>query len=113
MAGVATLIIDEVTGDITFLVTPAAAAFLTDDAVVRRGSHVEPNNWTLRIVFHALRQWLGDKGRMSDFTRSWKILWRVNTKPTAGVILPQRYTNRQEAIDAEVTFLNRYFEEKI
>ena len=109
MPNLATLIIDEVTGDVTFLVTPAAAAFVTDDAVVSRASHVEPETLLLRIVFRILRTVLGDKGRMSDFTRSWKCLWRVDTRPTAGVILPKRYSNRQDAIDAEIEFLNRWF----
>jgi hypothetical protein len=108
MPNLATLIIDDVTGDVTFLVTPAAAAFVTPDAVVSRASHVEPDNFLLRILFHALRTVLGDKGRMSDFTRRWPCLWRVNTAPTAGVILPNRYTNRQAAIDAEVEFLNKF-----
>ena len=113
MAGIATLIIDDVTGDVTFLVTPAAAAFVTDDAVVSRASYVIPDNFLLRIVFRILRTVLGDKGRMAEFTRSWKCKWVVDTRPTAGVILPKRYSNRAEAIEAEVNFLNKFFEEKI
>ena len=110
---IATLIIDEATGDVTFLLTPAAMGFVTDDAVIRRGSHVEPDNFLLRIVFRILRSVLSDKGRMSDFTRNWPCDWRVDTRPTAGVILPKRYSNRAEAIEAEVNFLNKFFEEKI
>jgi hypothetical protein len=52
-----------------------------------RASHVEPDNILLRVIFHLLRQWLGDKGHMSEFTRSWKCLWRVNMKPVGGPIL--------------------------
>ena len=123
MASIATFIIEE-NGDLTFLVTPAAAAFVTPDAVVSRASHVEPDNILLRIVFRILRTVLGDKGRMSEFTRSWPCLWRVNTAPVGGPVLTwkhiggdsdtvARFSVRQNAIDAEVIFLNKFFEEKI
>jgi hypothetical protein len=104
---VATFIIDEA-GDLTFLVTEGTTEMFPD-VPAHRASHVEPDSFVFRTLFHALRRVFGDKGRMSDFTRSWPVLWRVNTKPTAGVILPGRWTNRQDAIDAEVGFLNDYF----
>jgi hypothetical protein len=75
----------------------------------RRGSHVEPDSLIFRVLFHSLRAFFGDKGRMSDFTRGWPCLWRVNTAPVGGPVLPQRYSNRAEAIDAEVVFLNDWF----
>lgn len=74
----------------------------------KRASHVEPDNFPLRILFHMLRCIYGDKGRMSEFTRHWPCLWRVNTKPTVGVILPERWRNREDAIAAEIAFLNDY-----
>lgn len=94
-------------GDCTYLLTEAAPQI--DGAVAARASHVEPDNVCLRVLFHALRQWLGDKGRMSEFTRSWPILWRVNMKPVGGPILSTRYTDRKAAIDAEVIALNKFF----
>lgn len=104
-----TFVIDEA-GDMLFLVTECMlGSALVAEAHVQRASHVEPDNRVLRLLFHLLRQWLGDKGRMSDFTRKWPILWRVNTTPVGGPILPTRYQNRQAAIEAEINFLNRWF----
>ena len=94
-------------GDCTYLMTEAAPQI--DGAVVSRASHVEPDNVVLRFCFHVLRQWLGDKGRMSDFTRSWSCLWRVNMEPVGGPILCTRYYDRSQAINAEVIALNKFF----
>lgn len=99
---------------ITVFIDEDGMTFLMDENVklfegegeVRRASHVEPDGFVFRIAFHALRTIFGDKGRMSDFTRSWKTLWRVDTSPVGGPILPKRYRNRQEAIEAEIEFLN-------
>jgi hypothetical protein len=103
--GAVTFIIGD--GVCTYLQTEAAPVI--EGAVTRRASHVEPDNFFLRILFHALRQWLGDKGRMSDFTRSWSCLWRVNMKPVGGPILCTRYYDRKQAINAEVVALNKFF----
>ena len=94
-------------GECTYLCTEAAPVI--EGAAVARASHVEPANYFLRVIFHALRQWLGDKGRMSNFTRRWPILWRVNMAPVGGGILPTLYRNRFAAIDAEVIALNKFF----
>ena len=104
--GAVTFIIAE-NGDCTYLMTEAAPVI--EGAVSKRASHVEPDNFFLRILFHALRQYLGDKGRMSDFTRSWRCLWRVNMEPVGGPILCTRYYDRQQAINAEVVALNKFF----
>src|ERR1035441_2263414 len=103
--GAVTFIIGD--GECTYLMPEAAPQI--DGAVIRRASHVEPDNWLLRVIFHGLRRWLGDKGRMSDFTRSWKILWRVNMEPVNGPILCTRYYYRKQAINAEVAALNILF----
>jgi hypothetical protein len=98
-------------GELIFLDTPEAQCFKALGSVTtRRASHVEPDSWLLRLAFHALRHFYGDKGRMSDFTRNWPCLWRVNTRPTGGPILPGRWRNRQEAIDAEVSWLGNHLE---
>ena len=104
--GAVTFIIAE-DGTCTYLMTEAAPVI--EGAVTARASHVEPNNWLLRVIFHALRQWLGDKGRMSNFTRAWPIRWRVNLKPVGGPILCTRYYDRKQAINAEVVALNKFF----
>ena len=101
-----TFIIDE-SGELTFLRTEAAGDILPQ-ATTRRASHVEPANASLRVLFHLLRRWLGDKGRMSEFTRSWPILWRVNMSPVGGPVLGN-FDDRQRAIDFEINFLNHWF----
>ena len=103
--GAVTFIIGD--GECTYLMTEAAPQI--EGAVVRRASHVEPDNIFLRVLFHALRRWLGDKGRMSDFTRRWPILWQVNLQPVGGPVLVQRFYDRYAAIDAEVLALNKFF----
>jgi len=103
--GAVTFIIAD--GMCTFLMTEAAPVI--EGARTARASHIEPANPLLRVIFHLIRQWLGDKGRMSDFTRAWPILWRVNMQPVGGPILSTRYTNRAAAIDAEVVALNKFF----
>jgi len=78
--------------------------------VTKRASHVEPDKQALRLVFHMLRYMFGDKGWMATFTRYWPCLWRVNISPLSGPILPGRWKDRQEAIDAEVEWLNEHLE---
>lgn len=98
-------------GSLVFLDTQEAQCFKALGSVTtRRASHVEPDSWLLRLAFHALRQVYGDKGRMSEFTRGWPCLWRVNTIPTGGPILPGRWRSRQEAIDAEVSWLGEHLD---
>lgn len=77
-------------------------------ATKRRASHVEPESWILRPVFHTLRLVFGDKGRMSNFTRWWPCRWRVNLRPVGGPILPDRWYNRGLAIEDEVEWLNEH-----
>jgi len=128
-----TFVIDE-SGDMKFLVPEFMhESPLLEGANISRASHVEPDNFVLRIIFHGLRQVLGDKGRMSEFKRNWPILWRVNTKPVGGPILTWEHIygfpksclswwyifdghkqiatwrNRKDAIDAEIKFLNSWF----
>lgn len=99
---------------ITVFIDDEGMTFLMDESVklfdgegeVRRASHVEPDGLVFRLLFHILRHVFGDKGRMSDFTRSWPCLWRIDTSPVGGPILPERYRNRRDAIEAEIEFLN-------
>jgi len=113
-----TVTIDE-QGDVIFLATDANDIFLSlGNVVTQRASHVEPGGRYERILFHTLRALFGDKGRVSDWTRQWFTLWRVNTKPVGGPILRDERGNirywidRQAAIDAEIIFLNEWFLER-
>lgn len=126
---IVTATIDE-NGDVIFLATDSNDIFLNHGTVVtKRASHVEPGARYERWLFHLLRAVFGDKGRVSNWTRTWKTLWRVNTSPVGGPILtwadvwgdpvPRGMSNRialwqhrQNAIDAEVKFLNVWFLER-
>lgn len=107
--GAVTFIIAD--GDCTYLMTEAAPVI--EGAVTARASHVYPRNVVLRTLFRILRFWLGDKGRMSDFTRSWDCEWIVDTTPVGGPILSTIYYDRKQAINAEVVFLNQFFTEAL
>lgn len=108
MGNVVTVSISE-DADVQFLVNAASSPLLTEDSVIRRASHVEPVSFVLRGVFHLLRKTFGEKGRMAEFTRLWPCLWRVNLAPTGGPILPDTYRDRQQAITAEIGYLNQNF----
>ncbi len=116
-------------GDALFLNSDINDVFLEMGTVVtRRASHVEPDDNFFRIAFHLLRTF-GDKNRIAEWTRHWPCAWRINTKPVGGPILtwkdvaPSKCASwmdklvfttydRQEAIDAEVKFLNQFFLER-
>ena len=114
-------------GDVLYLATEANDRFLKQpDSVTRRASHVEPHNFWLRIAFRILRTISGDKNTIAAWTRNWRCLWRVDTRPVGGPVLHYwdvpmydwakgckvtkdgiiLYGDRQKAIDAEIKFLN-------
>jgi hypothetical protein len=120
-------------GTATFLKTDSADIFLEcGEVITRRASHVEPAMRYERWAFHLLRTLFGESGVVSDWTRGWKTLWRVNTKPVGGPILtwahvyptctfclnPQVasriyvFSDRQKAIDSEIAFLIPFFAER-
>lgn len=120
-------------GSATFLKTDAADIFLEcGEVITRRASHVEPAPRYERWAFHLLRTLFGETGRVADWTRGWKTLWRINTKPVGGPILTWGhvyptgtfslnsqaasriyiFSDRQRAIDAEVAFLIPFFAER-
>lgn len=106
---IVTVTIDE-NGDLAFLSTDMSDVFLEmGKAVKRRASHVEPERLAKRIAFRVLRGVFGDHGRVAEWTRNWSGKWRVDTRPTAGVVLPQLFDSRDEAITAEIEFLNKFF----
>ena len=106
---VLTVTIDE-DGNLVYLKTSEHDIFAElGEVVTARASHVLPTNWWYRQVFRFLRQTFGERGRVAEWTRCWDTEWLVDTRPTAGVVLPQRFKNRQDAIEAEVAFLNDWF----
>lgn len=125
---VLTVTIDD-QGDLLYLKTSEHDIFAEmGEVVTRRASHVEPETFWLRVAFHILRTVVSDKSRIAEWTRSWTCMWRVNTAPVGGPILRWKHTdnwrakvwpegiaawqNRQEAIDAEIKFLNQFFLER-
>jgi hypothetical protein len=109
MTRTVTMTIDE-NGDAIFLKGHGGDAFLAlGDVRTRRASHVEPNSWLLRVLFHAIRRNCTDSCKRAAFTRMWPCLWRINTAPVGGPILCTLYRDRKQAIEAEVVFLTKFF----
>lgn len=105
-----TLIIDE-NGDCKMVMTAAAKLLNLTDSPSRRASHVYPDSLVLRLVFRAVRALVSDDSRIAAWTRTWNCGWIINTTPVGGPILDGVWYDRQEAIDAEVAFLNQWFVE--
>jgi hypothetical protein len=125
---VITITIDE-QGNNVFLKTDSADCFLEQGEVItRRASHVEPAPRYERWLFSLLRTLFSDTSAVAAWTRTWNTLWRINTSPVGGPILrvghvwpgvawPVEdrvacFANRQDAIDAEIEFLNNFFAER-
>ena len=74
----------------------------------QRVSHVEPINRTLRWLFHQLRSRVSDDSYIAGFTRRWPCKWQANLfyGPTLGP-----FRSRQQAIDAEIQWINQTLEE--
>ena len=107
-----TITIDE-NGDQIFLKTDATDCFLEcGEVVTHRASHVFPVAFWKRQAFRLLRALVPDHSRLAAWSRMWRGPWLVDTAPTAGVVLQGRWMNRQDAIDAEIAFLNQYFLER-
>jgi|GEM_PF-5163810 hypothetical protein len=92
-----------------FLVNDMTRGFLTSDSLVKRASHIEPVCHTLRVIFYALRALFGDAGRVSEYTRTWHCLWRINLTPVHGPIIPIDFRSRSLAMEFEVSWLNENF----
>lgn len=96
-------------GTLRFVVSKELEGLLTAEATVTRASHVEPVRPVLRTVFHFLRSRFNEYGWVAAFTRLWPCEWRINLGPIGRGILHQTYQNRQEAIDAEIKYLNAHY----
>jgi hypothetical protein len=109
---IVTFIIDE-KGDQVFLRSDSADCFLElGEVITRRASHVLPAAFWKRQAFRVLRALSSDTSRLAAWSRTWVGPWLVDTAPTAGVVLQGRWMIRQDAIDAEIIFLNDYFAER-
>ena len=96
-------------GNIYFIDKPEFSSLKNEGKfVTQRASHVEPANRVLRWLFHVLRRWFGENGAVAAFTRRWPCAWRVNLTPSGGGILDGVYRNRQDAIEAEVQWLQTH-----
>jgi len=101
--------IDDSNGAVKFLVNSDTAPFIDDQSKVRRASHVYPCNVWLRIAFVILRTMFGDNGAIAEYTRNWNCKWFIDLSPVNGPKLTGNWTNRQDALDAEILWLNEYF----
>ena len=93
-------------GSVVFLKSPRTAGFDLGPSITKRASHVYPARLSLRLAFKALRRLFGDTGRVAEATRGWKTLWMADMRPTGGPILPGRWADRHEAINAEIAYFN-------
>lgn len=94
-------------GSLRTLWTPdvvALAERLGGAAVKRRASHVEPVNLAKRVVFSFVRRVVRDDSAAAGWTRrsGWGP-WRV--RMVGGPTLPGTWARREEAIRAEVAWL--------
>jgi hypothetical protein len=97
-------------GSQTFIRGHSTEMFLSiGEITTKRGSHVVPDRFWLRLAFRTIRFCVPDTSRLAAWTRTWACLWRVDTSPVGGPILANRFTDRQVAITAEIQFLNKFF----
>jgi len=80
--------------------TAALGATVSD----QRGAYVYPLHKGKRGCFKALRRWFGGKGRVADWTRSWRGPWAV-VLPGEFVRLPGTFTTHDAAVQAEVVWI--------
>ncbi len=98
--------VDE-TGEVTFVYHPndeRAVALIkligvTDD---RRAGYVWPQGTGARTLFRALRRVFGNRGLVSDWTRSWRWCSWVVVDAETMEQLPGSYPTHDDAVDAEV-----------
>lgn len=72
-------------------------------ATKQRASSIEPQNVLLRLAFHAIRGTVSDSSRLAAWTRTWACRWRVRIH--GGPVLPGTFSDRAEAIRAEIAWL--------
>lgn len=70
-----------------------------------RASHILPANQILRWAFQAIRSIAADDSLLAGWTRRWPCLWQVSI--VDGPVLPKLYSDRFEAIQDEIEWLER------
>ena len=68
----------------------------------KRAAHVLPKNLLLRKGFFALRRLFGDKGRVSDWTRSWRCRWAVELVEGGSL---GTFASHRAGVEAEVKWI--------
>lgn len=99
-------------GSVTMIDSPAARVIAESlgSSEVARASHVEPDNVWLRAIFYHIRSRVSDDSWLAAWTRRWRCWWRVTIVCTnEDITLPGLWRNREDAIAAEVAWLNEYF----
>lgn len=117
-----TITIDNETGDMVFLDTASSQAFKSLGTVTtKRASHVVPANFWKRQAFKLVRLFVQDDSASAAWCRTWRGPWIVDMSPIGGSILQGydymgswalTWDNRQDAIDAEIIAVNKWFGRK-
>ena len=106
----AMITINESTGDTRFLVSALTGGLIEKGvSIVRRASHVEPAKFWPRVIFKFIRFFSLDDSEIAEWTRNWNCCWRVNLGPVSGPVLPGIWSNRRDAIEAEIEWLEENF----
>lgn len=94
------------TDEIRYIATPETEGIETNasSVVLNRISHVEPCNVLLRILFRCLRAVVRDDSAVARWTRNWRCRWRVKMIRSGYTF--GEFTNRDEAIAAEIEYYN-------
>lgn len=97
-------------GNARMAVTEDARPYLalSTSVEVKRASHVRPVDPVLKVVFKLLRRAFGDKGRVSDFTRGWRVDWEADMAPMGGPVLGP-FNDRASALTAEERWLEENY----
>jgi hypothetical protein len=106
-----TVTIDE-SGDQVFLSNAADVFGEHGTYETHRGSHVVPVSVPLRVAFKALRAVVSDKSAVAAWTRTWRCEWQVEIVNGTTLKGMGGWYVRQEAISAEIEYLNEQFLEE-
>ncbi len=97
----------EIDGTVHCVADPTIDLEELGEVTLRRASHVLPLSPPLQFVFKGLRALFGEKGRVANWTRSWKCHWVVDLSPSGGPYLGP-FTDRSKAIADEVMWLEEH-----
>ena len=69
-----------------------------------RATHIVPTDHCLQLAFVILRRSFGEQGRIAQWTRSWRVQWTADLRPSGGPVV-EPFDSRQEAIEFEIQWL--------